>query len=287
MSTPARSTLPRRAAGCRSSRRPPRREAAPGREAGAIEHVAEELVDLPAHALEVREGSCSRDIRDRGNKPAGIRAGRRRPRWRCPPGRRSRQGLLTGPEVSSSSEMCVSTSRSAPAPRPCSPASRGSGGRASPVRSGRGRVASISSRSARARSRSARRSGRVGAEHQAAAAVRGLDADRERLGEVRAPCGSGSGAARPRGVELASYSSSAKAFSIRSSLPQAPTTRRKVSPRPRRRDQPRARRVVGAGPAVHRHGLLARRVGERVGVRDQVEEVVGVQVRDDDSVDGA
>jgi hypothetical protein len=43
-------------------------------------------------------------------------------------------------------------------------------------------------------------------------------------------------------------------------------------------------RVVRAGPAVHGHRLLARRVRERVRVRDQVEEVVGVQVRDDDGV---
>jgi hypothetical protein len=49
--------------------------------------------------------------------------------------------------------------------------------------------------------------------------------------------------------------------------------------------QDRPRRVVGARPAVDRDRLLARRVHERVRVRDEVEDVVGVQVRDDDRVD--
>ncbi len=49
--------------------------------------------------------------------------------------------------------------------------------------------------------------------------------------------------------------------------------------------QLRAGGMRGAGPAVDGHGLLARRVGERVGERDEVEEVIGVQVRDDDRVD--
>jgi hypothetical protein len=49
---------------------------------------------------------------------------------------------------------------------------------------------------------------------------------------------------------------------------------------PRRRVQHRARRRIGAGPPVHRHRLLARRVSKRVRERDQVEEVVRVEVGD-------
>jgi hypothetical protein len=49
--------------------------------------------------------------------------------------------------------------------------------------------------------------------------------------------------------------------------------------------QRRARRRVGARPAVDRHRLLARRVDQPVGERDEVEEVVGVQVADDHAVD--
>jgi hypothetical protein len=54
--------------------------------------------------------------------------------------------------------------------------------------------------------------------------------------------------------------------------------------RPRGNVQLGAGGAVRAGPAVHRHGLLARRVGERVGERDEVEEVVRVEVRDHDGV---
>ena len=50
--------------------------------------------------------------------------------------------------------------------------------------------------------------------------------------------------------------------------------------RPRRDVQLGARRVVGSGPAVDGHGLLSRRVGERIGEGHEIEEVVGVQVRD-------
>ena len=52
-----------------------------------------------------------------------------------------------------------------------------------------------------------------------------------------------------------------------------------------RHDQPRARRVVGPGVAGDRDRLLARGEQQRVGVRDQVDEVVGVHVRDHDRVD--
>ena len=52
-----------------------------------------------------------------------------------------------------------------------------------------------------------------------------------------------------------------------------------------RRDQPRARRVVGPGPAVDRHRLVARRIREPGRERHEVEDVVAVQVRDHDRVD--
>ena len=82
-----------------------------------------------------------------------------------------------------------------------------------------------------------------------------------------------------------SNSSISNAFSIRSSLPHAPTTRRKQLGRTAGRVQLGPRRLVGARPAVDRRRLLARRVGERVGERNEVEEVVRVQVRDHDRVD--
>jgi hypothetical protein len=56
-------------------------------------------------------------------------------------------------------------------------------------------------------------------------------------------------------------------------------------PRPRRPDEQRARRVVRAGPAVDRDRLLARGVGQARGERHEVEEVIGVQVRDHHGVD--
>ena len=51
------------------------------------------------------------------------------------------------------------------------------------------------------------------------------------------------------------------------------------------RDQPRAGGGVGAGVPGDRDGLLARRVDQRRRVGHEVEDVVGVQVRDDDRVD--
>src|SRR5438105_8005207 len=47
----------------------------------------------------------------------------------------------------------------------------------------------------------------------------------------------------------------------------------------------RPRRVVGSGPPRHGHRLLARRVREAVAERQQVEEVVRVQMADQDGVD--
>ena len=49
--------------------------------------------------------------------------------------------------------------------------------------------------------------------------------------------------------------------------------------------QLRAGGIERPGPAGDRHGLLARRVGERVAERDEVEDVVGVQVADQHRVD--
>ena len=54
---------------------------------------------------------------------------------------------------------------------------------------------------------------------------------------------------------------------------------------PARRDQPGAGRVVGPRPPGHGHRLLAGRVRERVRVGDQVQDVVGVQVRDQGGVE--
>jgi len=47
------------------------------------------------------------------------------------------------------------------------------------------------------------------------------------------------------------------------------------------------RGAVGARPALHRHRLLARRIGQRVGERHEVEEVIGVHVRDHHRIDVA
>ena len=46
------------------------------------------------------------------------------------------------------------------------------------------------------------------------------------------------------------------------------------------RVQLRARRLLGPRPPRHRHGLLARRVAQRIAVRDEVEDMVGVEVAD-------
>ena len=83
-----------------------------------------------------------------------------------------------------------------------------------------------------------------------------------------------------------SYSSSRNAFSMCSSrMPAGRAQAPERVARARRGDQPRARRVGGARPAVDRHRLVARRVGERRRERHEVEDVVGVQVRDHDRVD--
>ena len=47
----------------------------------------------------------------------------------------------------------------------------------------------------------------------------------------------------------------------------------------------RARGVGGAGVPADGHGLLARRIAQGVAERDQVEEVIGVQVGDQHRID--
>ena len=118
----------------------------------------------------------SSDLVDRALAGELDRAAERVARPRLAPSRRS-----------SSSEKWVSTTRRAPAPAAVlARLARASGGRASPVRSGRGSVASISSRSVSARELDQLVVGAaVGAVGEPAAAARELD--RERPGEVRAP----------------------------------------------------------------------------------------------------
>ena len=152
-----------------------------------------------------------------------------------------------------------------------------------PVRSGRGSVASTSSRSHPRRTRRAPRSGRESAPKTSVAAVRG-HLHRERLGEVG---------------HLVEGEPERPDLGRRRRLVLLELERRSRSaPRCRRRrrsgGRSRARRAARSAAAArdcrcparrHRHGLLARRVGERVGVRDEVEEVVGVQVREHHRVD--
>ena len=67
--------------------------------------------------------------------------------------------------------------------------------------------------------------------------------------------------------------------------PAVDTICRNSSPAPIGAYSSRPRRRVGPGPAGDRNRLLARRVGERVAERHEVEEVVGVEVADQDRVD--
>ena len=176
------------------------------------------------------------------------------------------------------------TSRRAPARRPCSPASPGVRWPRTPC----ARAAAASPRSAagrcRGRTRTARRSGA-----QSAPKVKrpppAAQLDRVGRDEVRHALEArpSSGPTLER-VGRGRTRAASNAFSIRSSLPQAPTTRRNVSRAPGGACSAAAP-VRGAGPAVDRHRLLARRVGQRVRVRHEVEEVVRVQVGDEHRVD--
>ena len=111
------------------------------------------------------------NLRSRSPPPTARRP---RPRARSRPARRTpARPPPRAQTASSSSEMCVMTSRRAPALRPCSPASPGVRCPRVPSRSGRGSVASISSRSvSRANVHSSSDGRGVGAEGEAPAAVR-------------------------------------------------------------------------------------------------------------------
>ena len=99
------------------------------------------------------------------------------------------------------------------------------------------------------------------------------DLDRVGRGEVRHRLEARSSAAPIRSTSLVAYSSQVEGL-----LDQAP---RRPTRRPRGgTTAPRPGGRVEVRPA-RRTPLLARRVGERVGVRDEVEEVVGVQVGDE------
>src|SRR4051812_45450435 len=123
----------------------------------------------------------------------------------------------------------------------------------------------------------------VGAEHELLVALLGRDADRERLGEVRDRL--------ERELERTDARTRIRLVLLEGErildqvlvAPRADDAPVRLA-RASRRDQARAGGAVDARPAVDRHGLLARRVRERVAERDEVEEVVGVQVRDDDGV---
>ena len=180
-------------------------------------------------------------------------------------------------------------STSAPDPRARARARRpraGSGGRAAPSRSGRGRVASTMSRSAPAANSTRRSVGRASRRRRRSARRRWWSSARpRRSARSGAPRRSAAAARRPRASSSGAYSTRSNAFSTRSSLPHAPDHAAEGVARAARRVEHRPRRRVGARPGVDGHGLLARRVGQRVRVRDEIEEVVGVQVRDDDRVD--
>ena len=182
--------------------------------------------------------------------------------------------------------MWVRTTRLAPARRACSPASAGVMWPRIPVRSGRGSVASTISRSVSRGDLDQLLAGAaVGAVGEPAAAVGRAEVDREGVGEVRHLAGSGPGAGRPRPSSRRRTPRARTRSRSGPRCPTTPTSRRKVSCAPWGAiSRGRAGSSV-PGPAGDRHRLLARRVGERVGVGDQVEEVVGVQVGDQHRVD--
>ncbi len=153
-----------------------------------------------------------------------------------------------------------------------------------PVRSGRGSVASISSSEV---SRANSVSSSLGA--QSALKVSRAAPSRSSTALVGRKCGTGpegdlERAERERLVRLV-LRERERALDVlrphagaRADLPEGLGGAR-------RGDQPRPRGRVGAGVPADRHGLLARRVDQRGRVRDEVEDVVGVQVRDHDRVD--
>ena len=147
----------------------------------------------------------------------------------------------------------------------------------------RGSVASISSRSV-PRAKSARSSvGEQSAPKVKRRRRRGRgDLDRVGRHEVRHGMEAQRAAGRACSTSPGRTRAASNAASIRSSSPGADDPAERLA-RARRRVQPRPA-GVGARPAA-RDRLLAGRVGQRVGERDEIEEVVGVQVRDHDGVD--
>src|SRR4051794_2500059 len=124
----------------------------------------------------------------------------------------------------------------------------------------------------------------VRAEHELLVGVLRRDGDRERLREVRDELeGERERADARGGVRLVLLEGEGV-------LDQVLVAPRADDPavglaRPPGRDEARAGRAVDAGPAVDGYRLLPRRVREGVAERDEVEEVVGVEMADDDCVD--
>src|SRR4051812_43876655 len=124
----------------------------------------------------------------------------------------------------------------------------------------------------------------VGREGEAATVVGGAHGDRVRAGEVRDLVERERERPNRRLVALAVLAQVEGVVDEVLRPPRAGDPPEHV-PRAGRRDEPRAGRLVGARPHVHGHRLLARGVRERIGVGDDVEDVVGVEMREDDRVD--
>ena len=219
---------------------------------------------------------------------ARLRPRRPRPRGRRRRGRRtSASASRRAQSASSSSEKCVITSRRAPARRPCSPASPGVRCPRRPVALG-ARQRRLDQQQRRvARELAQLVVGRaVGAEGEAAPSP--SRSSTALVGhEVRHGLEARARAARARTSRPARTPSASKAplDVLARASPCRAQTRRNASAAPAGAISRGRAGVVGAGVPADRHGLLARRVGQRGGVRHEVEDVVGVQVGDDDRVD--
>ena len=152
-----------------------------------------------------------------------------------------------------------------------------------PSRSGRGSVASIISRSVPRANATARRSARVSAPKVNRPPRAPSDLDRV---ASATKCGTGgSGACSGPACEhlgrvvLAQVE---RALDQVLAAPRPDDAAERVARAGRRVQRGRRASVPASGD---RHRLLARRVGQRVGERDEVEEVVGVQVGEDHRVD--
>ena len=124
----------------------------------------------------------------------------------------------------------------------------------------------------------------VGAVGEPAGAVLGAEVDRVRGGEVRHLLESGpQGSNLHRGFRVVLLDRKGVCDQVLA----APRARQPAEALggARGRNQPGAGGIVGPGVSADRDGLLARRVGERIRVRNEVEDVIGVEVRDEDRVD--